>query len=62
MEIHPAKGGVMHSIDKVERARNLLARIAPTRPVWLGCDGLLLIAHTDDMRAMLEQLGVRTSA
>lgn len=49
-------------LDPLQRARFLLARITPARPVWVGCDGRLRMAHTDDMREMLERLGYSTVA
>jgi len=44
------------------RAMNLLRRITPVRPVWVGSDGKFRIAHTGDMIEMLENCGVETVA
>jgi len=48
--------------DRERRAEKLLARGGHSRPVWIGDDGWFRIGHTDDMRQMLDDLGIKTSA
>jgi len=48
--------------ERYERAKALLARATVARPVWIGDDGWLRIGRTDDMRQMLDDLGIKTSS
>lgn len=48
----------MSDQERIERAKLLLKRCAMARPVWIGCDGWFRVGHTDDMRQMLDDLGI----
>lgn len=50
----------MTTLERIARAKAITPQA--TRPVWIGCDGWLRIAHTDDMIQMLIDLGYRTTA
>ena len=52
----------MDDSERRDRAERLLARDKYPRPVWIGDDGWFRIGHTDDMRQMLDDLGIKTSA
>lgn len=53
---------IMTTDERRRRAYQLLARITPSRPVWVGDDGVFRLGHSADMTEMLERLGHRTVA
>jgi hypothetical protein len=54
--------GRMTDRERIERAKQLRDRVTINRAPWIGCDGWFRIGHTDDMRQMLDDLGVPSRA